>query len=105
MDARGPRPRLLSLLGVVDRLAVHGGLAEPASLGSKLQTSERQHNLQRDVRRWLWDSRWRPGERGCADNVSRVPRWAVASGEWRVAVGIATRGGRYLRYRPGVDSN
>ena len=28
-------------------------------------------------RRWLWDSRWRPGERVCV--APALPRWAVAS--------------------------
>ena len=67
----------MSLLGVVDRLAVHGGSAGPASLGSKL-TSEPQ-------RAYSGTSDDCFGTHGCADDVSRVPRWAVATG-------IPTRG-------------
>jgi len=76
------------LLGVVDRLAVHGGTAGPASsLGSKL-TSERQRSYSRTSA----DDGF--GTHGGADDVSRVPRRAVATG-------IPTRGGggRHLIHR------
>ena len=68
------------LLRVVDRLAVHGGSAGAAlSLGSKL-TSERQRAYSGT------SSADGFGTHGGADDVSRVPRRAVATG-------IPTRGG------------
>ena len=67
------------LLGVVDRLAVHGGSAGAAlSLGSKL-TSERQRAYSGTSAADGF------GTRGGADDVSRVTRRAVATG-------IPTRG-------------
>ena len=59
----------MSLLGVVDCLAVHGDSAGPAA--GVVQ------RLQRDVRRWLWESRWRPGERGLRRRCQPGARWAV----------------------------
>ena len=64
----------MSLLGVVDRLAVHGGSAgAAASLGSKL-TSERQRAYSGTSAADGF------GTHGGADDVSRVSRRAVATG-------------------------
>ena len=75
----------MSLLGVVDCLAVHGDSAGPAA--GVVQ------RLQRDVRRWLWESRWRPGERGLRRRCQPGALVGGGVGEWPPASGIPDPGG------------
>ena len=76
------------LLRVVDRLAVHGGSAGAAlSLGSKL-TSERQRAYSGTSAADGF------GTHGGADDVSRVPRWAVATRGADGTLNIQSGGGR-----------